>query len=292
MGKLFDKYRRTIVGSIPREFKSTDLMRLDLPVQTRLVKSLARILRAVGGFISGFHAPVGGIVMERIRVNLRDEVESVPRNHKRLFKAAQQELIETLTGPKQADLIIRMLQAPASGMAHFLGSLGTSFRIVYDPRQKEEDQIIRAQMAEYLDKASRVPFGKGNEQAQYLGMDITQRSEDSFGLQAADLIAGIVRKFFRDNKALIEHRAGLRLVTPSSIEDVMQLLPIGERLFKFGTIFPIHPHLEIALGVPNEQNPLSYLSHLLAAGVLTGLTSTGRYRGVEIYNGLVFDMND
>jgi hypothetical protein len=292
MNKLFDEYRHAVAGSSPKEFKSADLMRLDQPVQIQFVRSLAAILEEVGGFISGFYAPVAGLVLERIRVNLMGMAASVPRHHKRLFKAAQQELIVTLTGPNQADLIVRMLQAPASGMAHFLGWLDASFRIVYDPRQKQEDEIIRMEMANYLDMASRVSFGDENKNAQYLGMDITQKSENSFGLQAADLIAGIVRKFCRENKKLVEHGASLRLVTPSSIEDVMQLVSIQGEWLKYGAIVPTHPKLDAALGTPNAANPLSYMTHLLAAGVLGTLTSTGRYRAIEIHNGLVFDMND
>src|ERR1019366_4857132 len=113
------------------EFKSSELIKLDLSVQTKFVRSLAKILDETGGFISGFYAPVAEIVLERMRVNLMGDTASVPRSHKRLFKATQQELIVTLTGPNQADLILRMLQLPAARMAHFLGWLDASFRIVY-----------------------------------------------------------------------------------------------------------------------------------------------------------------
>lgn len=292
MSDLLDEYRRAIPGPVPKELKATELLRLSQSLQNHFVQSLAAILKDVGGFITGFYAPVAGLVLERIRVDLMDSAKSVPRRHKRLFIASQKELIKTLTGPNQADLVLRMLQAPASGMAHFLGWLDAPLRIVYDPRQKQEDEIVRQEMAKYLDMASRVSFGEENEQAKYLGMDISRRSDQSFGLQAADLIAGIIRKFFRDNRAIVEYRASLKLVTPSSVEHVMQLVSIKGMWLKFGAIYPSHPQLEDVLGMPNEANPLSYMTHLLAAGVLQTLTSTGRYRSIEIYNGLVADMND
>lgn len=292
MSDLLDQHYPARLGDSKREIKSTELLRLSVSAQASFVRAFANVLEEVGGFISGFYVPVNGLVLERVRVDLMQTAESVPNDHADLFRLSQQELVATLTGPNQVDLVLRMLQVPASAMANFLGWLQASFRIVYDPREKQEDEIVRAEMAKYLDIASRVSTDDSTESARYLGMDITQTSEEAVGLQAADLVAGILRKFFRDNQKWIEHGASLKLVTPASIEPLMQVVSIDGHMLKFGALMPTHPKLDRVLGRPNEANLLSYIAHLLASGVLGTLTSTGRYRGVEVYNGVVFDMND
>lgn len=259
--------------------------------QARFARELTRALAEEGGFASGFYTPTDGFIMERVRVDLIDVAEEVPHDHQGLYDAARRDLLVAMRGPGQSELITRLLFLPVAAIKFMLGSFDCDFRIQYDPRQGDEDRAVRDTMGAGMNLLLNMPdqFRQTNN---YHGMDTTRRSQDELGLQLADVVAGHVRNFFRNNPAALTEASTARLITATSIEPLQKFEEITGVLFKTASLHPMSARLRRILKRRNTANLVSYFYPVLASGILTCTTSNGQERDLELSTGLIMDLLD
>ena len=248
-------------------------------------------LRETGGFVSGFYTPTLGQVTERVRVNLLGEAEEVPEDNADLYRAAREELLEQFQGVGQANLIKALLTLPFAAVVNFLDSFDCTFRLHYDPRQEEEDRVVRDAMAGYMDALMRLPEPLGHG-AIYHGMEIGIPSHDELGLQLVDVFAGEFRDFFRNNQEALTEGTTRMLITATSDEPLQQFQDVENLRFKTGVLTPMSAGLMRKLKRRNRRNILSYFYPVLAAGNVTCVTLNGQERHLEIPTGMIFDLLD
>lgn len=233
---------RFLFGHAPAEIKSSDLRRMPRLFQARFTRELSRMLAQQGAFVSGFYTPTEGFIMEQVRVDLLGEADEVPAEHLDLYDAARERLLAAVGGAGQAGLITRLLTLPVAAIKFMLGSFDCNFRIQYDPRQGDEDREVREAVAQYMNLLLNMPdpLRQANN---YQGMDINRRSEDELGLQLADVIAGHVREFFRNNPQPLNVGSTPRLITATSDEPLQKFETMDGMLFKAASLHPIPRHL-------------------------------------------------
>jgi hypothetical protein len=280
-----------LTGEPPRELKSTSLARLPLDFRIRFTRELVSALIATGGFVAGFYSTTRGIVMERVRTNLLDEMDRVPEEHSALYDAARIELLTEFKGVGQSRLIKQLLLHPFSALSNLLASFDCTFRIRYDPRDQREDQEVRAAMGQYMQGLARVPelFDDHNP---FLGMDIHIASHEDVGLQLVDIVAGEVRGFFRRNPEALSENATLTLITTDSDEPLQYFLKFNQSIHKVGALSPMSSPLAAKLGLENSDNLISYYYPVLAAGIVSCVSDTGQPRLLEIPTGLILDQQE
>jgi hypothetical protein len=281
----------SLFGHPPTEIKSSDLRRMPLRFQARFARVLARMLAQQGGFVSGFYTPTDGFIMEQVRVDLLGEAEEVPAQHQDLYEAARRGLLAGIRGPGQANLITKLLYLPVAAIKFMLGSFDCNFRIQYDPRQGDEDRNVREMIGQGMDLLLRMPdhLRQANN---YQGMGIDRQSEDELGLQLADVIAGHIREFFRNNPAALTAGSTSRLITAMSDEPLQKFEAMEGTLFKVASLHPMPRPLWRSLTRRNIANLVSYYYPVLAAGMLTCNTSNGHPRDLELSTGFISDLLD
>jgi len=184
-----------------------------------------------------------------------------------------------------------LLLLPCASISSLLGSFDCTFRVRYDPRQDDEDRVVGVELADDMSRLINIRelFGAVSN---YRGMEANISSLDDLGLQLADVVAGEVRDFFRSNAEPLTEGATLRLITPSSDEPVQRFERIGDATFKKGILTKMSSALIQKLVRKNETNPISYYYPVLAAGMLSCITDTGRYRDLEVPTRLIADLLD
>ena len=123
-------------------------------------------------------------------------------------------------------------------------------------------------------------------------MDTNRRSEDELGLQLADVVAGHVRDFFRNNPVALTEGSTARLITATSDEPLQKFEEINRVLFKTASLHPMSTRLRRTLTRRNMANLVSYYYPVLASGMLTCNTSNGQERDLELSTGLILDLLD
>lgn len=285
----FKRDLRQAVAIEPRELKSGDLYKLPFNIRRRLLLKLTAALSTNGGFIAGFYTSVRGYVMEKIRERLisEDGVTAVPADHAQLYEAMVAKLNQRPLRPGVSALISELLFLPVVGIANSLSAFECSFRVVYDPRQDDEDLAVRASTEEIMGAVMQAE--QLGIRSKFLGLEITKPSHEEFGLQIADLVAGEVRRFFRYNPELLTAESNLTLITFEHQDgETAWLNDEG----KIGRWNPIPPSLLNKALTPDKDCGLPYLRNLLAAGLVTCITDFGVERDVALFEGAFLDLCD
>ncbi len=290
MGKEYVQRVQLDLGEESTEFKYTEFARLPASFRRRFALTLRNALNERGGFIAGFYTPTKGFVMERVRENLIGQATEVPVNHEALYQAAVDEMRAERQGPGQANLITRLLWLPVASIVYFLGSYGSPFRLFYDPRERQEDEAVRAEISGLVDALVRSLETRFS--GLYLGMENARTSEQELGLQLADLMAGEVRQFFLSHPEFLTFGCTLTLVTPQSREPLQEFKEIGGVLGKTGRVLHMPEGLRARLHRATRGSLLPHFRNLLAAGLLTCVADCGLERDLRIFAGTIFDLCD
>lgn len=291
MAPSIEEYRRRVretSGSAPKEVKFTVLRTLPRGFRLSFTRELVKSLVETGGFVAGFYCSTLGIVMERVRTNLIDEADRVPDDSSALYDVARSELLAQFAGVGQSGLLNTLLMKPLAGIWSLLGSYENVFRVRYDPRERSEDRAVSEAMTDYMSRLVNVAelFG---DKLRFIGMDVSVPSNDDIGLQLADIVAGEVRDFFRNNHDAITEGASPNLITAKSEESFEIYMPMNGMLFKRGSLSRMSKELARKLVRRNSRNPVSYYYPILAAGMLSLVTDTGQFRDLEISTRSIFD---
>jgi hypothetical protein len=256
-----------------------------------LILKLNGALAAHGGFIAGFYTSNRGYVMEHIRESLirKDSVKTIPEDHAQLYEAMVKKLNETAaSGPGVSALLSKLLFLPVVAIANFLSTFECGFRIVYDPRQADEDAAVK-ESTEALMSAVMNAAEKLELRSKFLGLEIEKPSHEEFGLQVADIIAGEVRRFFRFNPEFLTAGSDLNLITFDYHEKEEAWV---DDFGKKGRRIPIPPRLLKQALTPTEDCALTYFRNLLAAGLVTCITEFGVERDVALFEKCFLDLCD
>lgn len=273
----------------PRELKCVDLYKLPFNARRRLLLKLNAALSANGGFIAGFYTSNRGYIMEEIREDLicDEGVTAIPGDHAQLYANTVNRLNEAALGPGVSALISKLLFLPVVSIANFLSSFECAFRVIYDPRQAEEDVAVKASTEGIVGAVMKAE--KLGIRSKFLGLEVERPSHEEFGLQIADLVAGEVRRFFRFNPDLLTSGSDLNIITFEYQDGETALL---DEDGKKGRSVPIPPSLLKKALKPGENCALPYLRNLLAAGMVTCITDFGVERDVMVFDGCFLDLCD
>jgi len=118
---------------------------------------------------------------------------------------------------EKSDLLSYLVTKAVAGWTYMLGFLDCHFRVIYDPREPDEDASVK----EKIDSmASAMAQLSPEVEGLFLGLDIDRKSEHELGLQLADLMAGETREFFRSYPEMMSHGATRRIINQLSEEDL------------------------------------------------------------------------
>jgi hypothetical protein len=279
------------------EFKHTAFKRLDYKDRRRLAQRLRDALTSHGAFIAGFFTPVRPFVLEHVRTNLMfDGITELPEDHQALVDEAIRELLAQHKGPGQSGVISKLLSLAVGGVANMLASFEAGFKIICDPREKKEDNVVRASVADFVAVTKDVEGidlgGLRTDLHTYLrGIESSKASDEELGLQLADLTVGELCEFFKANPELMSYKASMKLVTPTSREPVMTGVAMQGYLLKGGALHRMPPALRARLTSPDPKGRtvLTYFRNLFAAGILTCYSSLGQPRDLIVFEGLIWD---
>jgi hypothetical protein len=285
-------------GGEAKELKHNLWKRLDYPVRRRLALRLRDALERCGGFVAGFYAPVRAAVLEDVRTNLLGRAEALPDDDEALYAETVKALRGQPKGPGESKAIGKLLALPCLGVAHFLGSFGGSFRIICDPREKREDRVVHASMAQLLSMMKNINQALSDAPADlhkfFRGIERGRPSEEDFGLQIADIVVGEVCAFFAANPEMMSFGASRRIVTQGSVElqTALARTPLG--LAKTGVLQKLHPGLAKRFSRPDPEGRtvLPFFSRLFATGILTCYSTTGQPRDICVFEKVIWDQTD
>jgi hypothetical protein len=290
MQRIFEMYKE-ILAANQSEFKHTEFKRIPFKERWELARRIRDVLRGHGGFVSTFYTPANSYLLERLRTDLLDEAEAVPGEHKALLERKSEEIRAAWTGPGQSDIIKQLLHTPVSALLHFGKALDLTFRIIYDPRHPKEDKVVWKTLQE-LDSAIEIltPGTAGRIRE----VNITTKSEDSIGLQLADLAAGEARAFLEANRDLLETGSSPKLITPSSDEPIQGIIQFKGQNFKATaiTMMPNALQKRFFQQDPKERSVFASFRDVLLAGMMTCYGSWGTPRHIAVYDKMLIDQLD
>lgn len=271
-----------------RELKFKKFKGLSQEFRLAFHRELAKQLKSVGGFVAAFYTTTRGIGMERVRVNLMDDHDSVPADSASLYDEAKAELLAGFKGPGQSGLMQRLIFLPMTATSNLLSSFNCTFSVVYDPRGAVEDREVKEKISKYMENLRKSPEYSAHFGA-LRGINIEISSHEEVGLQLADIIAGEVRSFFRKNRMTLKVKSSLRLVTMTSREPMECILRLGDSWVKMGALSRMPLSVARLVTVPNDDNPISLYYPILASGILACITETGQPRLLEFPTQLILD---
>lgn len=284
--KVPSRYRVT-----PPEFKSATFYRLDQAFRHKFAETLAATIRKKGGFVAGFFTSNRGFIMREIREDLPHSETEVPSDFAALYDSTVDAMNAEYTGGRQAELVSWLIRQPTSAIAQFLTSFECKFTIVYDPRQKDEDAAVKADTEDFMNTLNR--FAEiGMKPGTCIGFRSDKYSHEETGLQIADFVAGEVRRYFRYKPQLLSHEATLKLITPTSVEDIMGYVELGGNTMKMGRFIRLPQQLQTLALKPSDDVLLPYLKNVIASGTLSGVTEYGNLRLIHLFQGMVCDLLD
>jgi hypothetical protein len=294
---IFKDYA-TLVAQSVREFKHTDFKRLDYRDRRRLALRLRDVLTLHGAFIAGFFTPVRSFVLEHVRTSLMfDGATQLPEDHQALVDKAVQELRAEHKGPGQSAIISKLLHLAAGGVANLLASFDAGFRVFCDPRERKEDDVVRASVADFIALTKGLEGvdigGLRTDLHTFLrGIESSKSSDEELGLQLADLAVGELCEFFKANPELMSYKASMKLVTPTSREDVMTGVAVQGQILKAGALYRMPTALQARFTKPDPRTVLPYFRNLFAAGILTCYSSLGQPRDLMVFDRFVWDQSE
>ena len=237
---VFEEYRR-LTSAGQREIKHTEFKRIAYRDRRRLAVKIRDAFKAHGAFINVFYSPLRSVVLEHVRTRLFvDGKREIPADFKALYSEAAEHLKTEREGPGQSELIKKLLMLPISAVANMLATFGSSFTVIYDPREKKEDKAVIAAidgvLAALMNLKDEDVEMRWDLHTFVKGFVHDRGSEDEVGLQMADLMAGETRVFFDVNPEQMEFAASRKLITQESYEPWVTVERARGELWKTGAL--------------------------------------------------------
>jgi hypothetical protein len=301
LGRFWDAVRERLVAEYRKatgfalgdvEFKSGFLNQLGPAARRDLGERLAYFLRKNECFVGGFFTTVDGFGLYHLRtdVAMDDEARVLPDDWgKRLVPVKAGLLENDEKMPGVANLIYPLLHAVLEIPLNWLGSLGKSFDVVYDPREKREDAFLLKHVGAFLtDEGGSFKRFPGV----FSGATAKVTSADSPGLMLTDLILRDIRRLFLDLPGLLEEASGKDLILPAPQNDDPLIMSFKGMRLKAGSLRPMSAELASALRRPSGNSMLPLYADRLADRKLSCYANWGEARTVRFEDARFADMVD
>ena len=292
---VFEEYRR-LTSAGQRELKHTEFKRIAYRDRRRLAVKIRDAFKAHGAFINVFYSPLRSVVLEHVRTRLFvDGKREIPADFKVLYSEAAEHLKTEREGPGQSELIKKLLMLPISAVANMLATFGSSFTVIYDPREKKEDKAVIAAidgvLAALMNLKDEDVEMRWDLHTFVKGFVHDRGSEDEIGLQMADLMAGETRVFFDVNPEQMKFAASRKLITQESYEPWVTVERARGELWKTGALnrMPATVRKKWRVQDRSGRTVLPLFRELFGAGVATCYSSWGQPRHIAIFDGYVLD---
>jgi len=81
LAPVLQEYRELLVSEL-RELKHQEFRRISFDRRVGLASDIHDVLKAHGAFLAGFYTPTEAFILERIRVDVMDDLLSVPSDYR------------------------------------------------------------------------------------------------------------------------------------------------------------------------------------------------------------------
>ena len=289
--KLVAEYRRATGFEIQGEFKSGFLNKLAFQARRTFGERLGCFLRKNECFVAGFYTTVRNKPMYHLRTEVAkdDEAKELPTNWESSLAGVKKKLLDDKPKhPGDAHLLLGLFHQTLSITLNWLGSVGASFNVVYDPREKKEDRFLIQHADDWLKQEAELKQMLGV----YQGATAVVASSDSPGLMLVDLILRDVRFLFTDVPELLSEQSSTLLILPVPHEHETVVMTLKGARLKWGDRRAMSDPLRLRLRSPSPNSMLPFYLDRLAGGKLSCEAVFGESRVVNFGLGCLENMVD
>jgi hypothetical protein len=225
----------------------------------------------------------------RTEVAKDDTAKELPANWESLLPGIKAKLLaDKPSHPGDAHVLVGLFHQTLSITLNWLGAVGATFNVVYDPRQKKEDRFLIQHADYWLKREADVKELVGV----YNGATAVTGSASSPGLMLADLILRDVRFLFGDVPELLIEQSGTTLILPEPQGHEPVVMTLKGIRMKWGDRRPMSEALRRRLSSPSLNSMLPLYLDRLAGGKLSCEAVCGESRVVNFGLGCLEDMTD
>jgi hypothetical protein len=290
--KLVAEFKREKGYAIQGELKSRSLNKLGFSTRRAFGERLSRFLRKNERFVAGFYTTVRNKLMYHLRTEIArddEEAKELPADWELRLAGIKKKLLDDK--PKQpgdAHLLLGLFHQTVSITLNWLGSVGASFNVVYDPRQKKEDRYLIRYAGNWLQREAEARKLLNV----YRGTTAIVKSADSPGLLLVDLILRNVRFLFADVPELLAEQSSTMLVLRTLQGHEPVLGTFAGSPYKWGDRRPMSEALIQRLRSPTPKSMLPLYLDRLTDTKLSCEANFGESRVVNFGLGCFEDMTD
>ena len=235
------------------EIKYTHVKKLPDNIKTHIANKIRYFCRKNQAFCFGFYSERTPFLYNRLRdkyfdckipltekiKNIQSEIDDIIKELQSEKQSQSKRLGETFI---LKDTYLKLTQFALN----FHKSIGKTFVIQYDPRQRKEDIALNDAAVDLADMASKNLMKRDKV---LLGYDTSLASEDCPGLMLADFIAGDLRTLFQRHASLMSTNSSLEILAADDPRNRIPcpISPLGVAPFK-----PKHCPEQIIKDVTND----------------------------------------
>jgi hypothetical protein len=290
--RVADILRSSYRGRHPRELKHSK------------IKKSPRLLKVVGEQISdllksssdiaviGYYMPREGFFGEKVRsIRAVDHYQKKESDPAEISEVLSEENIEIAV----KDAANQLAEALANMVSYYIANTGSTGTLIFDPRTTQADDRLLDSLRH---KISILPLGSphvrhnqaivgllptadDNRIGDRIKCEIGPTSEECFGLQVADFLAGDIRTFFAEATAILDEATSEDLVAQDR-----SMFP------KFYDVHKLSAESLRYLHVKQGRSFLPEYREKLANGLISCCTKNGQLRHVNTATGEVLNLVD
>lgn len=288
--RLIEAYKHATGFEIQDEFKSGFLNKLNFQTRRDFGEKLAYFLAKNECYVAGYYTTVRNLLAYHVRTEVaKNDATDLPSDWEAQLAGVKLKLLgDKPNHPGDAHLLVGLFHQTLSIVLNWMAAAGSSFKVLYDPRQKKEDKFLIRHSDDWLTREAEVKGLKGV----YSGITNTVTSVDSAGLMLVDLIVRDVRFLFSDVPELLTEQSCAKLVlpVPQGYEPVVMSLQ-GIKM-KWGDRHPMSEDLKKKLRAASPNSMLPLYVHQLAGKKLSCEAAFGESRVINFALGCFEDMTD
>jgi hypothetical protein len=275
------------------EIKSTLFRQFDIVNRRRLALRLRGLMLASECFVLAEFSEVQGFILEAVRSDLLEAgKKELPQDWNALYDAKRKEFLDHVQRKDlgQSPMLERLISLPAVALAHYLALRAKQYEIFVDPRGQVEDENLADAIGDYTMSVVRLIREQG--QTNLVSVKVDVRSEQSPGLQIADLLAGELRWWFVSNPEFLKYRSGRILLDKNELTSFYASKTATRTLIKPERRTKIPESLRRKLYVADKRSLFPYFHGSLANGLMSCIARTGEFRHIDLTHGEIIDSPD
>jgi hypothetical protein len=285
--------RADLGSNAPAELKSSTFRKLCIDSRRRMALKLRNVMSALNCFFLAEYSEVQGFLLEEIRSDLIESgARELPLDWKPLYEAKRNKVIADIQAKQlgQSPLLERLIALPSAALGHYLAFRAEHYEVCLDPRGKAEDAQIASAISDLIDGVSIVL--KQNEHPNLTKVITDVKSEQSPGLQIADLLAAEVRWWFVSNPGYLEYGSGRTLLHKNELTAKFSGKTSSSPIVK------PERHIRLPLGLASRARNATphslfpYFRNSLANGLISCVARFGEFRHIDLKHNWIIDSPD